>query len=338
MVIDVVLSVVVPVYNTEFKYLNRMIDSFRDLNPQSKVELILVDDGSRDDVGSLLDSLINNLSIACNVIHCKNGGQNKARVIGALNARGVWIQFLDSDDFLDVHTLLGLVYQADFEQADIVMCDYFAVADSNEFVNNASQDNEPILSNTSPKQMLLKAGSVWKLLIRRSLFLHMNFSYADDLRIGEDLAMSVGLIMQSRSPMLTSAKYYYYYQNEESVSHSGNKDAAFEIEKAFDSIKAVYVDDIAFGSEIEWLAVFHVFYWNSIRLFRWGFLNRESYIQMCDWLDDRFPDWRANDYLDIIPIAQTKVFKILTSGSWMRVWLLLILDRLFCKIFRKSLL
>lgn len=338
MATDIILSVIVPVYNTESKYLNRMIDSFRDLTSRSKVELILVDDGSRDDVGSLLDSFKNNLSIPCNVIHCKNGGQNKARVIGTYYARGVWIQFLDSDDFLDVHTLLNLVCQADFEQADVVMCDYFVVADSCEFVNNASQSSKLILNNTSPKQMLLKAGSVWKLLIRRSSFLRMDFSYADDLRIGEDLAMSAGLIMQSRSPMLTSVKYYYYYQNKESVSHSRNKDAVFEIEEAIDSIKSVCVDDIAFDSEIEWLAVFHVFYWNSIRLSRWGFLDRDSYIQMRDWLDDRFPDWRNNDYLDIIPIAQTKVFKILTSGSWMRVWLLSILDHLFCKIFRKSLL
>lgn len=95
--IIVKLSVIIPVYNTE-KYLSRCVDSvlgqgFTDF------ELLLIDDGSTDSSGIICDQYAKRDS-RVHVFHKENGGASSARNMGLDNAKGEWVTFVDSDDYV----------------------------------------------------------------------------------------------------------------------------------------------------------------------------------------------------------------------------------------------
>lgn len=115
------LSVIVPVYKVE-PYLRRCLDSI--INQTYKnLEIILIDDGSPDNCGEICDeyALIDN---RIKVIHKENGGVSSARNVGLESARGSFIAFVDSDDYLDYEMYETLIKIAKEEQSDIVECGY----------------------------------------------------------------------------------------------------------------------------------------------------------------------------------------------------------------------
>ena len=99
------ISVIVPVYKAE-QYLERCVKSILEQTYQN-FELILVDDGSPDGSPILCDKLAEKDS-RVHVIHKKNGGASSARNAGLKNAKGNWIAFADSDDWLDKNALKTL--------------------------------------------------------------------------------------------------------------------------------------------------------------------------------------------------------------------------------------
>lgn len=126
------ISVIVPVYNVE-KYIDKCINSI--INQTYKnLEIILVDDGSPDNCGNICDeySKKDNRII---VIHKENGGVSSARNIGIKNAKGKWITFVDSDDWIENDYVEKLSKIGIQNKAEVVLCGY------NRIYNN---DKQPI--------------------------------------------------------------------------------------------------------------------------------------------------------------------------------------------------
>lgn len=99
---DPKISVIVPVYNVE-KYLRRCIDSIL-AQTFTDFELLLIDDGSKDKSGEICDEYAQKDS-RVRVFHKENGGVSSARNVGLDNAKGEWIAFVDSDDWLSAEYL-----------------------------------------------------------------------------------------------------------------------------------------------------------------------------------------------------------------------------------------
>lgn len=115
------LSIVIPVYNAE-KYLNQCVNSIMDIEEFS-YEVILVDDGSTDYSGELCDELALNENI--NVIHKKNEGVSTARNVGIREAKGKYIIFVDSDDFIDSKILSEIMDKITDEDIAISGFNYY---------------------------------------------------------------------------------------------------------------------------------------------------------------------------------------------------------------------
>ena len=92
------ISIIVPVYNVE-KYLEKCIDSILNQSYQN-LEIILIDDGSTDNSGSICDEY-KKKDQRVQVIHQKNQGQSSARNAGLNIAKGSYIGFVDSDDWIE---------------------------------------------------------------------------------------------------------------------------------------------------------------------------------------------------------------------------------------------
>lgn len=126
------VSVIIPVYNVE-RYVEQCVRSVQGQTLQ-EVEIICVNDGSTD--GSL--AVIEKLSRAdkrIKIVDQKNGGQSSARNAGAKVANGLYIYFLDSDDYLEPDALRVLYDECEQNQLDIV---YF---DANSFIDGEAKDN-----------------------------------------------------------------------------------------------------------------------------------------------------------------------------------------------------
>lgn len=117
------LSIIVPVYKVA-QYLPKCVDSLlhQDLR-EEEYEIILVDDGSQDNCGAICDEYASKHSNV-RVIHRKNGGLSAARNSGIDAANGKYVQFVDSDDYLEPNVLKALVNKMETDQLDILRFNY----------------------------------------------------------------------------------------------------------------------------------------------------------------------------------------------------------------------
>ena len=100
------VAIIIPVYNAE-EFLKYSVESVLN-QTYSNLEIILVNDGSKDSSGLLCDEYAEKDS-RVKVIHVDNGGQGRARNIGVQYSNADWIVFLDSDDYYDENAIQYLV-------------------------------------------------------------------------------------------------------------------------------------------------------------------------------------------------------------------------------------
>ena len=115
------VSVIVPVWNVE-KYIRQCLDSL--INQTLKeIEIIVVNDGSPDNSQKIIDKYVKKHPEKVQSYIKENGGQGSARNMGLEKARGEYISFVDSDDWLDLDALERMYSIAKKEKSDIVICD-----------------------------------------------------------------------------------------------------------------------------------------------------------------------------------------------------------------------
>lgn len=111
------ISVIVPVYNAE-KYLKQCVDSVL-AQTYKNIEIILVDDGSSDSSGKICDEYVGKFPFI-RTFHKENGGASSARNYGLREAKGTYLYFLDSDDWLVDSALEKMIVCAADNQAELV--------------------------------------------------------------------------------------------------------------------------------------------------------------------------------------------------------------------------
>ncbi len=137
---DNLVSVIVPVYMVQ-DYLDTCVTSI--INQSYKnIEIILVDDGSKDQSGQICDKYAN-LYEKVKVIHKENGGLSDARNVGIQEANGEYIVFIDSDDYIHPQMIEKLLQPIAEGSADMSVCDYIYVKDD-QLVKHTDENNADI--------------------------------------------------------------------------------------------------------------------------------------------------------------------------------------------------
>lgn len=113
------LSIIIPVYNVE-NYIGKCLDSCLDQDlPKDEYEIVVVDDGSPDNSSSIVEEYIQrNQNIR--LVHRKNGGLSAARNTGLEAAKGKYVWFVDSDDWIESNCLSSLVVFAEEKKLDVL--------------------------------------------------------------------------------------------------------------------------------------------------------------------------------------------------------------------------
>lgn len=207
---DCIVSVIVPVYKVE-KYLHQCIDSIRE-QTYSRLEIILVDDGSPDNCGSICDKYSAEDSRII-VIHKENGGLSSARNAGLDIAAGKYVAFVDADDIVHPRYIEVLAALCERYNCDIAQCDFLAVTErSLRLPANPQQfllfyDGKQALSKLCTSKDAVKYSVAWNKIYRKELFDEIRYPYG---RIHED-EFTTYLIFWKASRVVVTNQYLYYY-------------------------------------------------------------------------------------------------------------------------------
>lgn len=212
------ISVIVPVYRVE-QYLNQCIRSITE-QTYSNLEILLVDDGSPDGSGAICDDWAEK-DPRIRVIHQKNGGGGKARNAALDIAKGQWISFVDSDDYIAPHMLehlYGLVCRG----ADIAECGYLVTEEDG--ADFGSEAGEPVFYTPEDAmachiQDTVFRQLIWNKLYRREVVGDVRFPVGTKI---DDEYFTYRVLGNARKLILSDRCCYAYRQQALSVMHQKN--------------------------------------------------------------------------------------------------------------------
>ena len=118
-----VLTIVVPVYNTE-KYIKRCLDSLDNTEINSKIEVLIVSDGSKDNAIIIAKEYEKRLPDTFKIIEKENGGHGSTINKGLELATGKYFRVLDSDDWVDSKNFIDFVNKIEKIDVDLIVTDY----------------------------------------------------------------------------------------------------------------------------------------------------------------------------------------------------------------------
>ena len=217
------LTVVIPVYNVE-KYLKRCVESVL-VQEWNNYDILLIDDGSNDSSPRICDDYAKVYDFI-SVIHKKNGGLSEARNTGISHAKGDYVYFPDSDDWLEPQTFKELAEVLESQEFDIVSF-------NREFVKG---EEDPIVSDPLVTQLFNGKDAFVQMLrhsfitgfandkiYKKSLFIDNNISFPKG-KYYEDLGTNYKLFLSAKNVFATNNKYYHYLiDNPDSITQSWNE-------------------------------------------------------------------------------------------------------------------
>ena len=209
---DELISVIVPIYNVE-KYLKNCIESI--LNQTYKnIEIILVDDGSPDNCGKICDEY-SQKDKRIIVIHKENGGLSDARNKGLDIAKGKYVTFIDSDDFVE-HNYIEYLYRAIKKyKTKIAQCNIYKVDRDNKIIGKIGYDENSIKENNIILgDFLIQNVVVWNKIYAIELFKNIRFPVG---KIHEDEFTTYKLFYNTPKIVLINEYLYNYRQTDNSI-------------------------------------------------------------------------------------------------------------------------
>lgn len=223
------LSIIVPVYNVA-DYLAKCLDSLlaQDL-PQNEYEIIVVNDGSTDNSGDIAQQYADKYA-NITLINQANQGLSGARNAGIKHAKGDYIQFVDSDDYLEANVLGELMEQVEKDELDVLRFNYENVNDNDEIINpNKDPKNFVDFSNqvvdglTFLNQRLGPACYAVQFIIKKNLLIENNIIFKSGIYF-EDTEWTPRMLLKAGRVASTSAVAYYYLVREGSITKAVNID------------------------------------------------------------------------------------------------------------------
>lgn len=214
------ISIIVPVYKAEM-YLKRCISSIQ-AQTYKNFEILLIDDDSPDECPRLCDEFAEKHENIIS-IHLKGTafGASDARNAGLDRAKGKYIAFIDSDDYVHPNLLEELILAFNIRSdVALTMCSYTHVFDSHG-KENLSQGERAVLLTGEDAMALLIAdqtfSAVWGKLFRSDLFEDLRFPVG---RHNEDMFVMLKIIEKAKQSVYLNRQLYYYFQDSESLCRS----------------------------------------------------------------------------------------------------------------------
>lgn len=214
------LSIIVPVYNTE-KYLEKCLDSLVNQSLQD-IEIIVVNDGSKDNSQKIIDRYVSDFP-QVKSFEKSNGGLSDARNFGIDRAKGEFIGFVDSDDYVDLEMFQKMVEHAKNYQSQLVLCDLEKV-DENGIGFRILRQSPELGKRINLYDDLTVLGELdWfacNKLFHRDLFEKERFKkgiHFEDVELVPRLLLKSSVISKIQEP------YYKYFERQDSITKNSTQ-------------------------------------------------------------------------------------------------------------------
>lgn len=294
---DSKVSIIIPIYNVE-EYLEQCIDSVL-AQTHKDIEVILVDDGSPDNCGTICDNYSMKDS-RIKVIHKKNGGLSSARNAGLDIATGRYIMFIDSDDFIEQDMVEALLTLKAASNADIACCGAYRYSKGEQpYIIKRTVSNNKI--ETYGQSDALK-----KLILRTIDCSSCNKLYPKELigstrfidgRNNEDYPFLFELYQRCNTIAYCNKAYYYYRVREGSITNIVINERSFDVIKNISDLEKI-IEEKKLNLKKE------------IRLYKiYSFIYIARNIQKCN-CKEKFP----TQYCEAIDVIKNNLFTILTNN------------------------
>lgn len=247
------ISVIIPVYNIE-KYLPKCLQSIEEQSVFQDLEIILIDDGSKDDSGKICDAFAAKHKNAT-VTHKKNGGVSSARNAGIESATGEYISFVDGDDYLDSNHFDEFFKDIDNTNSDLIIHDYYVEFENSFYKYRKNKIKKEFKREESIKEILsggIIGNNLFDKVFKKSKLGNVRFD--SKIRIGEDLLFIYQFLKNTNKSFARNIATYHYIQRQGSAMNSNFSDKFFdiiEVSKVIESdIKKNYSDLINYAQAL----------------------------------------------------------------------------------------
>ena len=221
------ISIIIPVYNVE-QYLDDCIRSVQTQTYQN-IEIILVDDGSTDQSGSMCDTYAG-LDDRIRVIHQPNQGLSAARNTGFAASEGAYIALVDSDDVISPIYIQTLYDMLKNHNADIAACEY--TQNEEELDTQYILDHDKAYKIDAPTMLRQWHGKrkrvetvAWNKLYKREILESMSPEIFPTGKTHEDVYTSHLFVEKASGIVITDRKLYYYRKRDNSISRKRTKES-----------------------------------------------------------------------------------------------------------------
>lgn len=218
------LSIIVPVYNMASDgKLEYCLDSLVNQTVED-YEVIAVDDCSADHSFEILKRYEARYPEKFHAVHSEvNRHQGGAKNIGLRMAKGDWIGFIDSDDWITKDMYERLIERAESAGADLAGCDYCLTdrhsMEVGQIVPNNKRSQSGILDREKRASLILDGGSLVVKIFRRSMILENGLWFPEDI-FYEDNALGNSYLVLAKHFEYIEEPMYYYYQHDTSTVHT----------------------------------------------------------------------------------------------------------------------
>ncbi len=217
------ISIIIAAYNVE-KYIPKTLKS---LNQQTanNFEVVLVDDGSKDKTLAIIQKFQEISKFPLKLITQKNSGVSSARNRGLEEAKGDYLIFVDSDDYLD-QRFVELLHQSIItNKTDLAYCGYYDVNEEGEILRAYSDKYlylaKPLVAQEFLKMYLTHQVHLYacNFIFKKSLLLD-RIKFSTNIRIAEDQEFNLKILFNAGKISSTPHNLYYYLQRKGSAMHS----------------------------------------------------------------------------------------------------------------------
>lgn len=208
------ISIIIPVYKVE-KYLEKCIQSVINQTYEN-LQIILVDDGSPDNCGKICDEYAKK-DHRIEVIHKSNGGLSDARNKGLEIAKGEYIGFVDSDDYIEADIYEVLYNLLKQYNADVSICNFYTVSQGKIAIKNVDSGIKEYTRIEILKEILLDnniQSYAWNKLYKKELFDEIKYPVGKKY---EDIGTTFYLLEKCNKVVVTGKPEYYYINRQDSI-------------------------------------------------------------------------------------------------------------------------
>ena len=286
------VSVIVPIYQVE-DYLKRCLETLVNQTLED-IEIILVNDGSTDRSAEIAKEYQEKYRTKIRYVEKENGGLSDARNFGMQYAKGEYVAFLDSDDYVELSTYQDMYMLAKKEKSDLVECDFIW-----EYPHKQKEDIGQIYQGKH--EMLEKVRVVaWNKLIKREILEKTKVKFPKGYHY-EDVEFTYQLIPHLEIISFLKKPCIHYIQRENSISNSQNERTK-EIFDVLEHVLKYYQENQIFETyqeELEYLYTRYALCSSFLRIVK--VKDKTIRKQLLDLtfekLNTKFPNWKKNKIL-----------------------------------------